>query len=65
MKQATEAVELSRLRKLIEKIYRWPIFELDLEIIKTTFLTNFQNIWIKTAATRVLTSFFYFLAPVT
>jgi hypothetical protein len=32
-----------------------PIFNLDLEIIKTTFLTNF-----KTAATRVLKIFFYF-----
>jgi hypothetical protein len=26
---------------------RWPIFELELEIIKTTFPTNFQDIYIK------------------
>jgi hypothetical protein len=39
---------------------RRPIFKLDLEIIKKPFLTNFQVIWNKTAATRVLKRFFYF-----
>jgi hypothetical protein len=39
---------------------RWPIFELDLEIIKTNFQTSFQDIWIKTVAIRVLKRYFYF-----
>jgi hypothetical protein len=39
---------------------RWPIFELDLEIIKTNFQTNFQDTCIKTVATRVVTFFYIF-----
>ena len=44
---------------------RWPIFELDIEIIKTNFQTNFQDTCIKTVATRVLTFCFICLAHVT
>jgi hypothetical protein len=43
---------------------KWPIFELDQEIIKTNFQTNFQDILIKTVATSV-NKIFLFLAPVT
>jgi hypothetical protein len=38
---------------------RWPIFKLNLEIIKITFLTNFQDIWIKTADKLFLLFSFY------
>jgi hypothetical protein len=40
-----------------------PVMEnskLNLEIIKTNFQTTFQDIWIKSGATRVLTRFFFF-----
>jgi hypothetical protein len=39
---------------------KWPIFKLDIEIIKTNFLTIFKDIWITIVTTSVLTRFFYF-----
>jgi hypothetical protein len=41
---------------------RWPIFELGLEIMETTFLTYFQDIWVENVTSRVLTRFFHILA---
>ena len=37
---------------------RQPILEPEPEILKTTFLTNFQDIWTKTVPLSVLISFF-------
>ena len=34
------------------------MFELDLDFIKTNFLSNFQEDWVKNVATRVLTRFY-------
>jgi hypothetical protein len=38
---------------------RWLILELLLEIIQTAFLTNYQNIWAKHVASRVITKWFW------
>ena len=45
---------------LCDLVIRWPIFKLQLKIIKATFLTIFQDIWTETLASRLLTRFFYF-----
>ena len=40
----------------------WPIFKLDLDIVKMIILSKFDKNWTKSVASRVFTRFFYDLA---